>query len=333
MGNSLNERIKSILIGVALGDAMGMPTELWTQSMIKEEFPDGVQTFSDSINKGAVIRDMVAGQVTDDTINTVFLIDMLERYNGEVSVSDYIKQLREWSENSELADLVSGPSTRKALDLMAQGVPITETGRFGTTNGAAMKIAPIGIISDYLNLPELVERVHQICIPTHNTSIAIAGASAVAAAISYTSAGGKDFDKIFELALSAIDIGLTKGYDVATASLTKRLTIIRELVDNKNEVEVLEALYEIWGTGVETIETIPSVFAIVYLAQGYPLKAAQLAASLGGDTDTIGAIATGICAGIHPIDDIEIISTLENVNQINFAALADKLAKFSPFQS
>ncbi|MCH4167953.1 MAG: ADP-ribosylglycohydrolase family protein [Streptococcaceae bacterium] len=331
MADTLIQRIKGILVGVALGDAMGMPTELWTRQMIKEEFPAGVKKFSKSINKGAIIRDMKAGQITDDTINTIFLIKMLNKYHGEVSVEDYIEQLQEWSADSELAELVSGPSTRKALDLLKKGVPITQTGRFGTTNGAAMKIAPIGIISDYQNLEELVNRVYQICIPTHNTSIAIAGASSVAAAISYTSAGGKDLNQIFELAETAIRLGLKKGYDVATASLIRRLAIVRELVDNKSEEEVMTTLYEVLGTGVETIETIPSVFAIVYLAQGNPLKAAQLSASLGGDTDTIGAISTAICGGIEPINDVQIIQTLETVNQLDFDELAEQLIHFSPY--
>lgn len=69
------------------------------------------------------------------------------------------------------------------MDKITQGVPIEETGVTGTTNGASMKTAPIGIISDYQDLPTLVKNVAEICLPTHNTTITIAGASAVAAAI------------------------------------------------------------------------------------------------------------------------------------------------------
>lgn len=69
------------------------------------------------------------------------------------------------------------------MNKIAQGVPIEETGVTGTTNGASMKIASIGIISDYRDLSRLVKNVAEIYLPTHNTTIAIAGASAVLAAI------------------------------------------------------------------------------------------------------------------------------------------------------
>jgi hypothetical protein len=38
-----------------------------------------------------------------------------------------------------------GPSTRRALQLLAQGAPTDVTGRWGDTNGAAMRVAPVGI--------------------------------------------------------------------------------------------------------------------------------------------------------------------------------------------
>ncbi|MEO1771774.1 ADP-ribosylglycohydrolase family protein [Candidatus Enterococcus ferrettii] len=327
----LTRRLTGVLIGGALGDAMGMPTELWTQQMIYEEFPKGVTHFVPAMNKGAVLREMAAGQVTDDTINTKFIIDMLVKHQGVIDVENYIEQLRIWSKDSQLAELVSGPSTRKALAMMDEGVPLSQTGRFGTTNGAAMKIAPIGLLTNYQNLPDLVEKVQQICIPTHNTSVAIAGASSVAAAISYVASGRREFNEMLEIAKQAIRLGMTKGYDVASASLIRRIEAVNELVKTKEERVVLSELYELWGTGVETIETIPCVFAIVKLAKGNPLKAALLAANLGGDTDTIGAIAAAICGGINPEFSPTIINKLETVNGLNFRKMAESILSFSPY--
>ena len=327
----LYKRIKGILIGGALGDAMGMPTELWTQRMIKEEFPNGIKEFAPSMNRGSVVRRMCAGQVTDDTINTKFIIDMLDASHGKISVENYIEQLRIWSRDSEVAQLVSGPSTRKALSMIEEGVPFTETGRFGTTNGAAMKIAPIGIVSDYRNIEELVNKVQLICIPTHNTSIAIAGASGIAAAVSYVSSGKNDLSQMFTIMNQAIQLGMTKGYEVASASLIRRIEVVNELVEKVKEEHVLSELYQLWGTGVETIETIPSVFAIIKMAKGNPMKAACLSAQLGGDTDTIGAIATAICGGIQPDFPTEIVEQLEEVNGLDFDDLTKKIMRFSPY--
>lgn len=82
--------------------------------------------------------------------------------------------MSDWNENSGVSAYVSGPSTLKALDKIAKGVPVEEAGVTGTTNGAAMKIAPIGIVSDYREMQNLIKNVYQICLPTHNTKIAIA---------------------------------------------------------------------------------------------------------------------------------------------------------------
>ncbi|HUG61429.1 MAG TPA: ADP-ribosylglycohydrolase family protein, partial [Methylomirabilota bacterium] len=48
------------------------------------------------------------------------------------------------------------------------------------------------------------------------------------------------------------------------------------------------------GTSVACQESVPAAFAVVDLAGGDPWRAAVIAANLGGDTDTIGAIAAGM---------------------------------------
>jgi ADP-ribosylglycohydrolase len=244
-------------------------------------------------------------------------------------VADYVAELREWNDNSGVSAFVSGPSTLKALDKIAQGVPIEETGVTGTTNGASMKIAPIGLISDYRDLPTLVKNVAEICLPTHNTKIAIAGASAVAAAISYTVREGHSIEEIWSVAFDAINAAKEYGHDFPAASLTFRMNQARKILRQEaDEAVILKRLYEEIGTGMETIETIPTAFVIVELAKGDPLKAAQLSASLGWDTDTIGAISAAICGGMNPQLPKEMIRQIEEVNQLDFEELTEKVAPF-----
>ena len=83
-----------------------------------------------------------------------------------------------------------GPSTKRAIDAINNGVPPEEAGRGGDTNGAAMRIAPVGIMMPLAPLDALVAKVAETCRATHNTSIAIASAAAVAAAVSRGVAGG-----------------------------------------------------------------------------------------------------------------------------------------------
>lgn len=325
----MKERIWGVLAGGALGDALGMPTECWSQEKIRQRFPNGVKQLVASNEADIFGRKLVAGAITDDTINVLMILEMIKKNQGRIRVADYIAELREWNEKSPVSAFVSGPSTLKALDKIAQGIPLEETGMTGTTNGASMKIAPIGLISDYRELPKLVKNVSQICLPTHNTKIAIAGASSVAAAVSYTVRGGQSIEEIWQLAFAAIEEAGEYGYDFPSASLVFRMNQARKILqEESDEQDVLRRLYEEIGTGIESIETIPSVFAIVELAEGKPLKAAQLSASLGWDTDTIGAISTAICGGMHPELPYEMICQIEKVNQLDFNQLAEDIKMF-----
>lgn len=327
----LQARIKGAIIGVAYGDAMGMPTEFWTREQIKENFPHGITSFMKSTDQDFFHRQMQVGEVTDDTINTKMILDSLIYLHGDIHVEDYLKRLQLWAQDTSVSQYVCGPNTMKALEAIQKGVSIHESGKFGTTNGAAMKIVPIGFISNYQSMEDLVHRVEQICIPTHNTSIAIAGASIVAACISYGIQGGNDLTKLWEVAIAAYEVGKHRGHQLPCASLRHRLEHVRKICLKHPQEEVMDILYHFLGTGMETIETIPASLAIVLLSQGNPIVAAKLSAELGGDTDTIGAISTAICGSMNPYFTIEDIKLLESVNQIDFDKLAEEIAIYSPF--
>lgn len=325
----MREKIWGVLAGGALGDALGMPTECWSQQKIRQQFPNGVTELVASNENDVFGRKLAAGAITDDTINVLMILSMIKKNQGRIRVADYVAELREWNDNSPVSAFVSGPSTLKALDKIGQGVPIEETGVTGTTNGASMKIAPIGLISDYRKLPELIKNVAEICLPTHNTKIAIAGASAVAAAVSYTVRGGQSIEEIWQLAFAAIEAAQEYGHDFPAASLAFRMNQARKILQEEtDESIILQRLYEEIGTGMETIETIPSTFAIVELAAGNPLKAAQLSASVGWDTDTIGAISAAICGGMQPDLPKEMIRQIEAVNELDFDQLTEELLPF-----
>ena len=334
----LHHRIKGALIGCALGDAMGMPTEMWTRDKIRARYPQGVSTLMPAAEDDFFGRKMAAGSVTDDTINVVMILNSIVECKGALNAENYIEALMKWHKNSGISALVTGPSTMRALEQIEKGMPIEETGKMGTTNGAAMKIAPIGVISDYRDLSELVENVYQICMPTHNTNIAISGACAVAACVSYGTRGGRSHEDLWHLSKAAIAAAKGKGFITPTASLRFRIDYAYRIVEwaykngaPENEVAVSEALdrlYDELGTSVETIETIPAVLSIVSLANGDPVQAANLSASLGGDTDTIGAISGAICGAMHPKFSDEIVKTLESVNAIDFEALAHSILPY-----
>lgn len=321
-------KIKGVLIGCAYGDAMGMPTENMPREWIMEQYPMGIKEFLPSLEKGAMGRDLLAGEITDDTINTLILLHALVKNHGKPSAEIYMNELRKWmKEHPLLNEVIVGRSTKRAIDAMDKGEDMSQTGLWGTTNGASMKIAPIGIISNYKRMDELIKNVIEISYPTHHTQIAIQGASITAALISYAIQGGT-LDGVWDVAYQAIDAVSQKGLRIGGPKLNKRIQAIQHDLQIHPKEEMLTLLADFYGTGVETIETIPAALAVLQLGEGHPLQVGQITAALGGDTDTIGAIACAIAGALHPDFPNSVVSQLEKVNQIDFEALTTTILPY-----
>lgn len=323
--------IYGALMGVAVGDAMGMPVEMWTPEKIKSEFSE-ITTFLPGHKDNLISQGTKAGGVTDDTFVTFILAESIIEEGGQIIPEKIVEKMLIWSgENKEKAMKIIGPSTKKAFELLAQGIPMTETGKFGVTNGGAMRMIPIGIISDWRNLDRLIENVRLACMATHNTSSAIGGAAAIAAAVSYGIDGDHQLENLLEIAKIAYEKGRKLGYETVDASISKRLDLGMEIVDKGNsEQEILKNLYDIIGAGVATSEAVPVALSLVYLAQGDPVKCAYLAANLGGDTDTIGAMSCGICGGFSGIQAFPLayIQLINRENNFDFSKISQELWRY-----
>lgn len=293
------KRIRGLIQGCALGDAFGMPTEMLSQEFIRENIGD-IKELKASFDFSVISKNRPAGSITDDTMNTLMMMEMIKESNGIVNVNLYLDKLMEWSVNSPIAEFVTGPSTHRAMEAIKSGVSLEETGKMGTTNGAAMKIAPLGIVCDYQDLPTLVETVADICKPTHNTSIAIQGASVIAAIASYILREGNDWEEIWQIASKTANLASKYGNQLPTASIEHRMKLAKEIVDSSPVEVAMQRLYLEVGTGLETIELVPSALAIAYLSKGNPLTSAQISATIGGDTDTLGAVSTSLCGALNP---------------------------------
>lgn len=323
----LYSRILGTLVGVALGDAMGMPSEMWSKKRIENYF-GRIKFFMPGPAENSISGGLSAGEVTDDTIITVLVAESIIESNGSVRPEVIASKIYNWAKNNDKSKLVIGPSTKQALERIANGTPIGEAGKFGKTNGASMRISPVGIISDYRNPEELLNNVVLSCMPTHNTSTAISGAAAIASAVSYGIHGGKDIEQLIDIAKMFSKMSANKGYEVCGPSIKDRIELGIRLVRNGNsEAEVLHSLYHTLGTGIDTTESVPAALSLVYFAKGDPVKCALYSANLGGDTDTIGAIASGICGAMMGIEAIpeEFVKKLSSVNKIPFQSLAKAL--------
>jgi ADP-ribosylglycohydrolase len=321
------DRAMGALIGGALGDALGMPTQLLSPTRIAELYGH-VDDFVVPVTDHPVSKGLAAGTVTDDTEQALLLGRILVVSGDSFDHARWVNALLDWEREVKARgsyDLL-GPSTKRAIDAINDGVPTEEAGRSGDTNGAAMRIAPVGIMMPLEPLDALVAKVAETCRATHNTSIAIASAAAVAAAVSCGVAGG-DWRAASDRAVGAARQGAALGHWVTGGDIAARIDWARGLVRGKAAIDGIRLIVDLIGTGVASQESVPAAFAVLEIAGGDPWQAAIISANLGGDTDTIGAIAAGMagaCAGFSRLPQKH-IARLKGLDIAEVRALAADL--------
>ncbi|MBI0297553.1 ADP-ribosylglycohydrolase family protein [Streptomyces sp. PRKS01-29] len=325
--NHQHDRALGALYGLAMGDALGMPTQIMSRRSIVARFGT-VTGFEPGPEDNPVSAGMPAGSVTDDTDQAVIVGRLLTGSGGRIDPLRLAHELLEWERAMKAKgsfDLL-GPSTKAALEAVSRGVPPEEAGKSGATNGAAMRITPVGVAFPDTPLEPFLDRVAEACQVTHDTSIGIASAAAVAAAVSRGVDGG-DLEDAIGAAITAAAAGAGRGHWVAGADIATRIGWAVDLVRATPERQALDRVCDLVGTSVASQESVPAAFAVLALAEGEPWRACLLAANLGGDCDTIGAIAgaiAGAVSGASALPD-DALATVRSVNGLDLEPLAKAL--------
>jgi ADP-ribosylglycohydrolase len=133
-----------------------------------------------------IAPNMPRGSITDDTEQAILVGQLLIDGKGWIEPALLARRLIEWEAEMQARgsqDLL-GPSTKRAIEMILAGHSPEEAGRYGTTNGAAMRITPVGIAADVADPARFIDAVVQACQVTHNTTLGISSAAAVAAVVS-----------------------------------------------------------------------------------------------------------------------------------------------------
>jgi ADP-ribosylglycohydrolase len=318
-------RAAGALYGLAVGDALGMPTQSLPRATIVARYGAVVAGFEAGPPDQPLAPGLPAGTVTDDTEQAVVLAQLLIDGAGRVDERELARRLLQWEQDVRRRgslDLL-GPSTRRGLDRLLAGEDPSETGRDGTTNGAAMRVAPVGVATPPEPLVALVDAVEAASRVTHNTGTALAGAAAVAAAVS-AGIEGATVAEATSLAGAAATLGVTRGHWVAGADVGARLRWACGVARATPAEELAHVLATLVGTSLAVQESVPAAFAVLAAIPDDPWLACRLAASLGGDTDTIAAMAGAVAGACHGADAFpaEALAIVTRVNGFDFEGLA-----------
>ena len=192
-----------------------------------------------------------------------------------------------------------------------------------------MRIPPIGCLFLPESKQKIVDYVYAVSRVTHTSDVTIAGAAMIAMGVS-SAIVNDDFEKVVDDILAIEEIGYNKGCETFSARLKERAKIGLEIArqDYENDDQFTKRIYDVVGTGVGIIESVPAAISVAYYAQN-PNKCCLLCANMGGDTDTIGAMATAICGAFTGADVIkkEYIALLQKQNDVDFDSYIDILLK------
>ena len=328
-------RAHGALAGLALGDALGMPTQAMSPAQIRAVY-GRIAGLVDADASQPYAPGMPAGSVTDDTEQALLIASLLVRGRGSSSghaaldAGEFAHALLAW-EDSMIArgslDLL-GPSTKAALERVRAGEDPLSVGGAGTTNGAAMRVTPVGIAVSTADPQAFAESVWSSCQVTHATRQGFQSAALVAAAVSLgidaASSSASDVRALLWEAVSYVDSLPERGAwapDPDVVAATRRALELASTPPSPSP----ESLAEQIGSSVASAQAIPMAFAL--LARDPSPRALLDAANLGGDTDTIGAIAgaiLGAAAGVGVFDG-RALAQVEEVSRLGLSSVAEQL--------
>lgn len=321
-------RAYGALAGLALGDALGMPTQAMSPQQIQTVYGH-VTGLVDGDKSQPYAPGMAAGSVTDDTEQALLIASLLLKGHGSglnLDASEFSHALLAWEDSMiERGSLdLLGPSTKAALERVRAGENPLRVGGEGTTNGAAMRVTPIGIAASTSDRQLFADAVWSSCQVTHATRQGFQSAALVAAAVSLgIDAGAAD---VTDLLWEAVDFvrslperGAWSPEPDVVAATHRALKLAAQPASS------LEWLAGQIGTAVASAQAIPMAFAL--LARDPSPRALLQAANLGGDTDTIGAIAgaiLGASLGVEVFDAYG-LAQVEQVSQLDLPSVATDL--------
>ena len=299
-------RAYGALAGLALGDALGMPTQAMSPAQIRAVY-GRITGLVDGDASQPYAPGMPAGSVTDDTEQALLVASLLVRGRGSSSgrvaldAGEFAHALLAWEDSMiERGSLdLLGPSTKAALERVRAGEDPLSVGGAGTTNGAAMRVTPIGIAISTEDPQAFADAVWSSCQVTHATRQGFQSAALVAAAVSMgidtPRSAASDMTALLWKAVSYVDSLPERGAWTPDPDVVAATRRAMQLVANPASSS-LECLVEQVGTSVASAQAIPMAFAL--LARDPSPQALLDAANLGGDTDTIGAIAGAILGAV-----------------------------------
>ena len=194
-------KVVDAVIGHAIGDAMGVPTEF----CIREKLLSNPVT--EMIGYGS--HPVPEGTWSDDTSMSIATIDSIINNNGDINLKDIMMNFYYWlketkyTPHGEVFD--AGRTCIKAVINFSKGVGVDKCGLddiYSNGNGSLMRIYPIALYAYYNKLKEkeIIDLVNKVSSLTHAHEVSKLGCYIYVRYILYL-LDGIDKEELLKLAL------------------------------------------------------------------------------------------------------------------------------------
>lgn len=288
MKTRLESRFEGAILGLAIGDALGWPTEFLSLHEIHARFgPEGVTDF-------VAASRHPPGTYTDDTQMSIAVAEALieaGRKPLDVLMPVMARRFVEWARSPE-NDRAPGTACMAGCRNLASGKDWRTAGNPGSKGcGSAMRAAPIGLYY-HGDLARVVEVGCASSLPTHGHRTAIAAAAGTAVAVALLVEGAAPQDLVPRL------LETTGSLDGDCAAKIRQVLSVLD----KPPAEAMRILGDAW-VGEEALAD--ALYCFLRSPDDYR-RTVLAAANSNGDSDSIACIAgamSGAFNGIEAIPD------------------------------
>lgn len=360
--NTFTSRVRAMLHGIALGDALGAPVEKLSAAEIARRY-DRVTSLDARWHKMDLPpearnhRVRGNGIVTDDTLMTLALMDIYAEAGRHLDAWDMadgmVRQIAwtprwipEMQREANLIDRLFYPEKWIFQRHQLSGCDPRQGGIGNMVNcGAAMYIAPVGVVNAADPKAAYDEAI--AFASGHQQSYGLEAAGVFAAAVAAAFVPRTTIERIVETTLAVSK----DGTHAAIAEIAEAATLLRQA--GAGYAEVVDRFHGVIGryspmgddvnhsaakAGVPTaayqpsrlgaIEELPLALGFALFNEGDFRTSIEDGINSGRDTDSIGVMAGAILGVLHGEDVIEEADrlTLDDANRFDLTAAADRFA-------
>lgn len=334
---TLRDKVRGMLIGGAIGDALGMPVETWSPSKILQVHPNGITKYESPKNhKWFDPETMKSGMVTDDTqltlatargiINAVNKINRSEGFFSHEEREEIFSSIAQEHVSAMKGSVAGwGNTTKESIRRLANGVYWKESGKTteenrGGGNGVPMKCSPLSALklklmlsSKYINFEEHLVDFSKM---THWTAES-ADATIVHNNVMIQLLISENFDERNFVKSLCADSWSRKCDSLTTGPLEISQWTTRDLEGDqykyKNTMRLISDLYELGKLHTIYVETIRDLFGngnhlvwnsvpfsyMFFIRNPNSVDSILDVINAGGDTDTNAKLVGEMLGALH----------------------------------